>query len=378
VVTLAEPLLERSVLVVERVADRAGRANVMASARVTVERAAWPGAGEGLVFAFATDGADTPVLDVDTGHERTFGLEPQGRARFDAYGALRVTSGWFEVEELPKGLSAGFRESGALTLEATVWPELRRTEDPVRIVSLARDEDSQNLSLSQDGSEAVLRVRVTDRGKKQQSVVGFGQLAPGLPSHLLVTYRPGRLVAYQNGRRVLDTDAVQGDLRDWRDGVRLAVGADPLGGGRDFAGRVEGIALYTRFFEPQEAAAHAHAYLHLVAQREPVPRVRMKARLLAASVVPTPAQIVPYREALVVNEYEVPEKRRGKVGADRVRVAHWAVLDGLAQPVPGTSSGGPVSLELEPWERHPRLESTYLSNILDVDAAVPLYLDVSD
>ena len=376
VVTLAEPLPERDVLLVEGVADRAGRPNIMAPARVPVERSAWPGAGEGLVFAFATDGVETPVRDVDTGHERTFSLVAHGRARYDAYGALRVTGGWYEVEELPKRLSAAFRESDAFTLEATVWPALKRTEEPARIVSLGYDEKSQNLSLSQDGSDAILRVRVTSHGKKDHAVVEFGQLAPDLPNHLLVTYRPGRLVAYQNGRRVLDTDAVQGDLSDWRDEVQLAFGADVSGGERDFSGRVEGVALYTRFFEPQEAVAHANAYLHEVAEREPVPRLRLRARLVAASTVPTPEQIVPYREALVVNEYEVPEPRRDKVGAARVRVAHWAVLDGRPQAVPGPSDAGPVPLLLEPWDRHPRLESTYVSNTLDVDPDIPLYLDV--
>jgi hypothetical protein len=318
------------------------------------------------------------VRDLDTGHERTFSLVGHDRARYDAHGALRVTGGWFEVEELPKRFSAAFRESSAFTLEATVWPEHKRTEDPARVVSFGYDGRSQNLSLSQDGSDAVLRVRVTNKGEKRHADVEFGQLAPGLPNHLLVSFRPGRLVAYQNGKVVVDTDAVQGDLSDWRDEARLAIGADPGGGNRDFAGRVEGVALYTRFFEHEEAAAHANAYLHEVAEREPVPRLRMKARLVASSTLPTPEQIAPYREALAVSEYEVPEKRRDKVGAARVRVAHWAILDGQPQPLPAASDGGTVSLVLEPSERHPRLETSYVSDTLDPDAAIPLFLEVSD
>jgi hypothetical protein len=375
VVTLDEPLAASDELLVEGVSDRAGRPNVMTPARVPVQPASWPGTGEGLVFAYRTDGTAPAVRDLDSGHERTFSVVHHGRSRYDAHGALRVTNGWFEVEDLPKGLSAAFRESNALTLEVTVWPELERTEDPSRMVSLAYDAKSQNLSLSQDGSDAVLRIRVTKDGEKQHAEAEFGHLLPEVPNHLLVTYRPGRLVAYQNGQRVLDTDEVQGDLSAWRDDVSLALGADPAGGGRDFAGRLEGIALYTSFFEPQEAAAHANAYLHEVSEREAVPRFRMKARLVASSVVPTPAQIAPYREALVVNEYEVPERRRARVGAERLRVAHWAVLDGRTQPVPSATEPGPVLLELEPWERHQRLEGTYLADTLEVSAEIPLYLD---
>jgi len=378
VVTLVEPVAASDVLWVEGVADRAARPNVTTSARVPVELTPWPGAGDGLVFAYATDGAAPAVRDVDSGHERTFSLVPHGRSRYDAHGALHVTGGWFEVEDLPQRLSAAFRESNAFTLEVTVWPEHERTEDPARIVSFAYDQKSQNLSLSQDGSDAVLRVRVTKDGEKEHASAEFGHLLADVPCHLLVTYRPGQLVAYQNGQRVLDTDAVQGDLSDWRDEVSLAFGADPAGGGRDFAGRVEGIALYSRFFEPQEATAHANAYLHEIGEREAVPRIRMQARLVATSVLPTPEQIAPYREALVVNEYEVPEKRRKAIGAGRVRVAHWAVLDARAQPVPSTPEGNPVAvaLDLEPWERHPRLENTYVSDTLDVDPEIPLYVDV--
>jgi hypothetical protein len=102
----------------------------------------------------------------------------------------------------------------------------------------------------------------------------------------------------------------------------------------------------------------------------------MRGHLVASSAVPTPGQIAPYREALVVNEYEVPDRRRKKIGADRVRVAHWAVLDGRVQPVPSPAEEVSVLLQLEPWERHPRLESTYLADTLGVNPEIPLYVDV--
>jgi hypothetical protein len=223
----------------------------------------------------------------------------------------------------------------------------------------------------------VLRIRTSEGDEHTHTRQSFGQLDAGQPAHLLVSYRPGRLVAYQDGRKVLDTDAVQGDLSAWRDSARLAFGANP-GGGRDFQGTIEGVTLYHRFFDSEEAAAHANAYLHLLADREPVPRLKLRARLLATSILPTPEQIVPYREGLVLNEYEVPKKRRAQLGFERVRVAHWAILDGLAQPVPTRAGGPPVSLELEPFERHARLESSYLSDTLEPDLDVPLYLDVSD
>jgi hypothetical protein len=374
-VRLVEPLAGADTLLVEGVRDRAARPNEMVAARVAVEAGGWPGAGEPPVFVFATEGAPNLGRDVDTGRERSFAVVPRGRARYDAYGALRVvTGGSYEAENLPAGFARAFRDAGAVTVEATVWPTSDESRDPLRILSLSHDERSQNLSLSQHGRHAEVRIRTSVGGDKRQTAESFGQLAAGKATHLIVSYRPGRLVAYQDGRRLVDTDAVQGDLRDWRDGPRLVFGADP-DGGRDFPGTVEGIALYPRFFEADEAAAHANAYLRLLAEREPVPRVQLKARLAASSLLPTPEQIAPYREALVLNEYEVPPKKRAKVGAERVRVAQWAILDGQPQRVPGGNRRR-VPLVLEPWDRHARLESTFLSDTLVPDPEVPVYVDV--
>jgi hypothetical protein len=375
VVSLAEPLTKPDVLVVEGVADRAAAPHVAAPQRLAVEPQAWPGGGEDLVFVFATEGDERSARDVDSGHPRSFDVAARGRARFDAHGALRVGGGWFEAEDLPDRFAAAFREADAVTLEVTVWPEERSTDDARRILSFAEDAKSQNLSLSQEGDRALLRIRTSEGGERRHVEEEFAHLEVGKPNHLIVSYRPGRLVAYQDGRQVFETDALRGDLSEWRDGLRLAFGADP-GGARDFSGTLEGITLYARFFEAEEAAAHANAYLGAIEAREPVERLLVNVRLAASSILPTPEQIVPYREALVLNEYEVLGKKRRKLG-ERVRIAHWAVLDARPQPVPSAGDGRRLRLELEPWESHPRLESAYLSDTLEPDSEVPLYVDVS-
>jgi hypothetical protein len=207
--------------------DRAAVPHRLAPTRVPVELPAWPGAGEGLAFVFATDGVRSVAKDVDTGQDREFTLVPHGRGRFDAHGALRTTGGWFEVEDLPARFSAVFREAKAFTIELTVTPRHRLTEDR-HILSFAVDEHSQNVSISQDGDHAELRIRTSDADGHSHTREAFGQFAAGEPTHLLVSYRPGRLAAYQDGRKVLDTDAVKADLSAWRDGARLAFAAPPL------------------------------------------------------------------------------------------------------------------------------------------------------
>jgi len=378
VVTLAEPLAGADVLVLEGVADRASVAHVGEPARFPIEAPSWPGRSDGLAFVFQTEGAPNAARDVDTGRERAFNVTARGRARLDAHGALRTAGGWFEADDLPEGLAAAFRDADAFTLEVTVWPEHKSTPDPARIVSFGVPGKSPNFALSQHGQHAAIRLRTDARAEdKSASEVDFGQLEPGRPNHLLVSYRPGRLVAFQNGVRVTDSDEIRGGFAGWRDGAALALGADP-DGARDFEGTIEGVALYARALDVEEAASKAHAYLALVADRSPIPRLRLKARLAGRSALPTPEQIAPYREALVLYEYDVPPKKRRKIGAERVRVAHWAILDGRVQPVAEPANGERVPLVLEPWEHHPRLESAYLADTLDPAPEIPLFLDVTN
>ena len=57
-----------------------------------------------------------------------------------------------------------------------------------------------------------------------------------------------------------------------------------------------------------EAAANAHAAELLRETREAVPRVRVRAQLTAVSALPSPEEIVPYREGLVLHEARrIPE-----------------------------------------------------------------------
>jgi hypothetical protein len=377
VLGLPAPFTGKDQLTLEGVADRADTPHTIAPLQVPVEAVIWPGPGEGLVFAWGTEGLSVPALDVDTGHSRVFSLIAHDRARFDAQGALRVGTGWFAAEDLPAGLVPALRKSGAFTIELTVTPDRKETDDPARILTLGFDAKSQNVSLSQHGSLLELRLRNEHEGEKDHGVIELAQLETGKPNHFVVAFRPGRLTVFRDGALVLDTDKIPGNLSVWRDGAGLSFGADP-DGGRRFSGTIEGVAVYARALEPSEAVSHSNAYRHLLAAREPVKRVRVRARVAAESPAPSPEQIVPYREALVVREYEVPPKKRERLGGDRVRVAHWAVLDGRSQPLPKTSGGGRTLLVLEPWEAYPRLENAYVSDTLEPDPEIPMYVEVSN
>jgi hypothetical protein len=87
----------------------------------------------------------------------------------------------------------------------------------------------------------------------------------------------------------------------------------------------------------------------------------VETRLLRKSAIPTLAQITPYRVALVVFEHEVT---RGDDAGERLRVAHWAILDGEMQPVSRLRPGTELTLRLEPFAANPQLEPHFLSDTL--------------
>ena len=66
----------------------------------------------------------------------------------------------------------------------------------------------------------------------------------------------------------------------------------------------------------------------------------------------------------------------GELGEDTVRVVHWAILDGRLQPTAEREVGEEGRLALESFARNPQVENTYLSDTLELDLDVPVFLDV--
>jgi len=89
-------------------------------------------------------------------------------------------------------------------------------------------------------------------------------------------------------------------------------------------------------------------------------RVIVEARLAHAGPIPTPESILPYRHALVVNEYDVVKLVDGQYAQKRIQVAQWAIRDGRvlaeAQKTPGVT----VRLTMERYDAHPELEGERL------------------
>jgi hypothetical protein len=130
--------------------------------------------------------------------------------------------------------------------------------------------------------------------------------------------------------------------------------------------------------EAEEAALNAAVYRAEALSRPKVSTGQVSARLIAASEPPTLEEIKPYREALVVNLYEVTQDTSNLLGSSKkIQVVHWAILDGRPLPSLGYKPDEIKQFVLEPYESNPQLEGLYRSNTLPVDDDSPVFFDVS-
>ncbi len=361
--------------------DRAQAPNPMEAHRLLVEPRDWPTRDDGLVFLWKTARDPNLVRDPLTKVSHTYELEGRMNARLDHNHAMLVSGGYFRVVEFARREVETLRSAGAVTVEATIRPAINQSNgdrELAGIVTLAHEMDEQesvSFALVQSGDELGIRLGTSLTGPLGSELFSLGRLSASEPTHVLVSYHPGRLTGYLNGERVLDTDAVQGDLSSWSvlDLLQFGMGHGSVS---EWDGTIEGAAFYSRFMESEEAAANARAYLDLIAEREPVERIELRGELVGRSHVPTLKEIVPYREALVMYEYEVLEVLGGELGDETIRVAHWASLDGSLQPIAERKVGEKDRLVLEPLDHNPQVQNIYLSDTLELRLDVPVYLDV--
>jgi len=360
-------------LVIEGVRDTALTPHRLERQRLLFEPHDWPSRRDEMLLTWSTGDRQAVILDLATGLERIDEAVAHGRARLDHHWRMDVAGGHFTIEgqsELVEPIVQG----GAFGLELTLTPDRLDAERPGVIVGMGRSADEANFLLLQKGRHLVLQLR-TDGAPEGGARIELAEIPGPGPHHLIVTYTAGRLAAYLDGQQVTNDASIGGTLEVWREGLHLLVGAGP-GGDLPWNGVVEGIALYGHLVLPEEAQRNAVAYAERSEDRVPVESARVLARRRALSSAPSPEEITPYRDGLVVHEYDVLEVREGELGAQVIRVAHYAVQAGAAQEVAASLKAEVLELKVERFDENPQVESIFLVDELDIDLDVPLYLDV--
>jgi hypothetical protein len=104
-------------------------------------------------------------------------------------------------------------------------------------------------------------------------------------------------------------------------------------------------------------------------------RAVLNVRLTHAGPIPTPQSILPYRHALVVNEYDVVSVGSGAYTEKKIQIAQWAIRDGKVLADAKKSAGATATVTVERYDAHPELEGERL--ISDLGASpTPLYYEI--
>ncbi len=117
-------------------------------------------------------------------------------------GGLRLAGPTRIVSDRPASeLSSRLAGTGEFTIETWIRPDSLSQHGPARIVSLSRDEGDRNVTLAQDGSDLILRLRtaITDRNGMFPHLVAAGVLT-GKRQHVVATYVSGVARLYVDGR----------------------------------------------------------------------------------------------------------------------------------------------------------------------------------
>jgi hypothetical protein len=218
-----------------------------------------------------------------------------------------------------------------------------------------------NFALRAEGGALHFTLRTGGRGREAYQGARIGSIEPGRAVHVVFTYQPGRLRAFVDGESAGEWP-VSGDFFHWRRHpltFGLAVTAP-----RGVAPAIEGVAIYDRPLGAAEVRESFLRYRALRASRPNVARAVVEARLVRRTPTPDLREISPYREALVVWEWQVTEVIEGEHSGGLTRVAHWAILDGEREPLLELPEGETRRLILERFADNPQLEVVFLADAL--------------
>jgi len=178
--------------------------------------ATWPGNLDGAVFCWQTAKAPNRHAIAAGKPALVCRVAPRGAAKFDAAGRMDVANGAMLAEGADERLLTACRQSHQLAVEARIAPASGRQTGPARIVSFSTDGYHRNFTLAQEGDKLLFRLRTPRTGVNGMNPeTTLCTIRPGRDHHVIVSYSPGRLCCYLDGRRVLDADRVTGDFSTW-------------------------------------------------------------------------------------------------------------------------------------------------------------------
>jgi len=295
--------------------------------------AKWPTNNEGLLFLWENRDALNNYRSRD-GQMHTSRLELHLAARYGRYNELLLGGGTCTVES--SGAAPGLtqlKDKPDATFEAVVL----RGDEGDADGSIFR---GPHLGIGLREGNVVISTGATTLKSKDA--------LPDEGCHLAVTKSGDTVSVFINGKST--------ELLPDASAVASPEG-DALIFGGDWSGGLLHVALYDQALSTEEVNLHAEAasIFHHQLSMPPL-RVRLQAKLVEVSSMPTPEGIDPYTSSLVVYVYEVEKVLSGEFSGKSVLVKHWAMLD--QKPVVGLPReiGQSYELTLEKEAAHTQLK----------------------
>ena len=329
----------------------------------------WPPSVDGLAFLWE-DGGASNTIPTDGPVDQLCRLIPRGQGKLNRFWAMDVAEGAFHAEPMMNAsVVDGLRESNQLTLEVVVTPSRDDYARPAHIVSYGTNADDWNFVLAQQQEAFFFGIE----GRAGRiPLLEIGRAAEGRPQHIVVSVADNVVRVHLDGQQV-SSYPVQTDLSAWTEG-QLSFGR-ASDGSADWAGSIEGVALYNRALTRGEAARHHQAYARRLTGRGPLPVLAVEARLIEKRAIP---RVTAYPNTLVVFDYRVTALIEGTYEEEKILVTHWGNLNRQRQrATEDLRVGGAYRLKLEPFDEHPELAALQIVTN-EEDFHLPLFYAVSD
>jgi hypothetical protein len=298
----------------------------------------WPVRDQGLLLLWK-DRASLNQWKDRTGRLRSVELEGAGAARFGRFGELVFDGGEYALEEEEDAVSRHTKASDYLSLESVVLggtAPCRGWMFRCEAFGVFLDDSSLSIAAA-DGS--------TRR---------FESPEIGEPFHLVVNRGGGGFEVFVNGKPcALGASAPVPTFRT----DRVILGSASLTRG------MQRIAIYDSPLPRDVVSRHAAMQRSRLLTLPPAPaRVRLKARMVESSRVPSLESIEPYTGALICSLYDVESVLEGEYMGKRILVKQWGLLN--KHPVDGLphDPGETYELVVEREADHPELRGERVSD----------------
>ncbi len=340
-----------------------------AAISIPAPAARWPGNADGLVFLWENRSGKNEISLPDSKTTRTCRAEPRGKARYGRYFEMDLAGGWFSTEtEIGAQLLTACLNSNRFSLEAVLTPQQSELTDYLQIASFAALQ-TVNFTLGQKRDQLILRLNTSDTAGLGPAIP-LCRLAPAKPQHVLISYMPGQLICFLDGKPTLLTNSPLGNLAGWMPG-ELVFGNRT----RPWSGRLDHIAIYNHVKNESDARQSYASLAEDMQRRTAARRLTVEARLAEVTKTPPLASISPYRRALAVDRYDEVKPIKGQYPHKQILVARWVILDRQRLDTPARQQDSIHRLVLEPFDEHPELEGERM--IMDnEDFSLPLYYAV--